>query len=120
MELVTRVRDAEHWMQLRETSEKKLVVVDAHKDWCGPCKILEPTYKRITTDIDRPEQRLVFASLNVNLGLEGIEDNGSCKPRFILFKDRKQIAEVTGANAPQLEHLIHQHLPAVQDGDDES
>ncbi|KAI9980806.1 hypothetical protein PInf_010130 [Phytophthora infestans] len=64
MELVTKVRDAEHWVQVLESSEKKLVVVDVHKDWCGPCKIVEPSYKRLTTDIEHAERRVMFATLN--------------------------------------------------------
>ncbi|KAJ0398471.1 hypothetical protein ATCC90586_003374 [Pythium insidiosum] len=95
MELVTRVRDAEHWAQLREACEKKLLVVDAHKEWCGPCKIMEPTYKRIMTEMERSDQRLAFASLNVNLGVDGVEDNGSCKPRFLLVKSAPILADET-------------------------
>ncbi|KAF1324407.1 Brefeldin a-inhibited guanine nucleotide-exchange protein 1, partial [Globisporangium splendens] len=63
MELVTKVKDAEHWGQLREASDKKLLVVDVHKDWCGPCKIMEPTYKRLSVDIDQVEKRVAFATL---------------------------------------------------------
>lgn len=38
-------------------------VVDVHKDWCGPCKIMEPTYKRLAVDIDQSEKRVAFASV---------------------------------------------------------
>ncbi|EGZ25011.1 hypothetical protein PHYSODRAFT_487436 [Phytophthora sojae] len=120
MELVTKVRDAEHWAQVLESSEKKLVVVDVHKDWCGPCKIVEPTYKRLATDIDHAERRLMFTTLNVGLHIDGIEDTGSCKPRFLFFKDRKHIADVEGANAPQLELLVKQHLPPLGNDDEEA
>lgn len=39
-------------------------VVDVHKDWCGPCKIMEPTYKRLAVDIDQSEKRVAFASVS--------------------------------------------------------
>lgn len=90
-----------------------------HKDWCGPCKIVEPTYKRIASEIDHVERRLVFATLNVGLNVDGIEDIGSCKPQFLFFKDRKQIADVDGANAPLLEQLVKQHLPLVINDDED-
>ncbi|KAF4029403.1 Thioredoxin [Phytophthora infestans] len=96
MELVTKVRDAEHWVQVLESSEKKLVVVDVHKDWCGPCKIVEPSYKRLTTDIEHAERRVMFAT------------------------DRKQIADVDGANAPLLEQSVKQHLPPIGNDDEEN
>ncbi|KAE9190952.1 hypothetical protein PF002_g24632 [Phytophthora fragariae] len=108
MELLTKVRDAEHWAQVLESSEKKLVVVDVHKDWCGPCKIVEPTYKRLATEIDHAERRVIFTTV------------GSCKPRFLFFKDRKHIADVDGANAPQLEQLVKQHLPPLGNDDEET
>ncbi|KAF4028740.1 Thioredoxin [Phytophthora infestans] len=120
MELVTKVRDAEHWVQVLESSEKKLVFVDVHKDWCGPCKIVEPSYKRLTTDIEHAERRVMFATLNVGLHVDGIEDTGSCKPRFLLFKDRKQIADVDGANASLLEQSVKQHLPPIGNDDEEN
>jgi thiol-disulfide isomerase/thioredoxin len=88
-EFITRVRDAEQWAQLKDASNKRLLgafpvrrsarkldssfslaaVVDVHKDWCGPCKIMEPTYKRIAADIDRPDQRFVIASVGDSLEL---------------------------------------------------
>ncbi|GAB9468052.1 hypothetical protein Gpo141_00005380 [Globisporangium polare] len=120
MELVAKVKDAEHWALLREASDKKLLVVDVHKDWCGPCKIMEPTYKRLAVDIDQSEKRVAFASLNVTLGLEGVEDTGSCKPRFVLIRERKQIAELNGANAPQLEQLVKHHCPPLGNDDEET
>ncbi|KAL8009059.1 putative Thioredoxin domain-containing protein [Plasmopara halstedii] len=119
MDLVTKVRDAEHWTQVLESSDKKLVVVDVHKDWCGSCKIMEPTYKRIATEIDHAERRLVFATLNVGLNVDEIEDTGSCKPRFLFFRDRKQVADVEGANAPLLEQQIKEHLSSAENDDDE-
>ncbi|TYZ63390.1 hypothetical protein PybrP1_001926 [[Pythium] brassicae (nom. inval.)] len=120
MELIVKVKDAEHWAALREASDKKLLVVDVHKDWCGPCKIMEPTYKRLAVDIDQSEKRATVAQLNVALGLDGVEDTGSCKPRFVLFRERKQIAELNGANAPHLEQLVKQHCPPLGADDDEN
>lgn len=40
-----------------------MAVVDAHKEWCGPCKIMEPTYKRLASDIEHAERRVVFVSV---------------------------------------------------------
>ncbi len=30
----------------------RLALIDFHADWCGPCKMLEPTIERIATDAD--------------------------------------------------------------------
>ncbi|KAG2828915.1 hypothetical protein PC116_g25581 [Phytophthora cactorum] len=107
MELVSKVRDAEHWVQVLESSEKKLVVVDVHKDW-----------QNLDSVVLKLSRRLL--QLNVGLHVDGIEDTGSCKPRFLFFKDRKQIADVDGANAPLLEQLVKQHLPPLGNDDEEN
>jgi thiol-disulfide isomerase/thioredoxin len=122
---VTKVRDAEHWGQVLDLSDKKLLgayslshlggafgallacsgatldashsivasrgssrarrhcrlliacsllfslpgcaVVDAHKDWCGPCKVMEPTYKRLSAEIEAADRRIAFASVRLSL-----------------------------------------------------
>jgi hypothetical protein len=38
-------------------------VVDLHKEWCGPCEVMEPTFRRIFLDMDSADQRLAYFSV---------------------------------------------------------
>jgi thioredoxin 1 len=44
------VESAEHLEEV--IAEGGIVLVDYHADWCGPCKMLEPTVEAIAADSD--------------------------------------------------------------------
>jgi thioredoxin len=71
----------------------RLVVVDFHADWCGPCKSLGPKLKSVAEEFDG---RVVVGKVNVDnaqnlaarLGVDGIPDvrvfrNGAQVDRFV-------------------------------------
>ncbi|OQR87488.1 thioredoxin/dynein outer arm protein [Achlya hypogyna] len=117
--IAVNIRDLEQWNHLRENSTEKLIVIDMYQEWCGPCKVLEPTYRRIIADTSSAESRLQFAAVcSTTTKIEGIAENPSCKPRFVFWRDKKAVAEVLGVNVPALETLIKQNLPAAKAEED--
>jgi thioredoxin 1 len=44
------VEDADHLADL--VAEHPVVLVDYHADWCGPCKMLEPTVEEVAAETD--------------------------------------------------------------------
>ena len=39
------------------------IVLDIHPAWCGPCELMNPTYKTMSTTIDDFEKRLEFCTV---------------------------------------------------------
>lgn len=37
IELTVTIRDEEHFLQYYNEHNKKLVIIDVHPSWCGPC-----------------------------------------------------------------------------------
>eukprot|EP00798_Chlamydomonas_sp_ICE-L_P014209 gene14209-20179_t len=68
-----------------------LQVIELYQTWCGPCKAIQSTFKRIYFDAgDRP---LKFFTLDVEK-VEGFEKyRGSCKPVFMFYKDGTLLEE---------------------------
>ena len=62
-------------------------VFDVHKTWCGQCKVMEPTWKRIFLDYDDADSRIVFASV-ASSDIPALEEytERSCEPLFLLYK----------------------------------
>ena len=39
-------------------------VIDVHQGWCGPCTVVEPIYRRLFIELDRPEDRIRLYSVS--------------------------------------------------------
>jgi thiol-disulfide isomerase/thioredoxin len=59
IELTTTIRDVEHFQTIFNDRNPKLVVIDVHPTWSGPCEALMPFYKNLQTNvIDEFEKRI--------------------------------------------------------------
>jgi len=108
-----------NWDFWMEQSNNKLVVVDIHKTWCGPCEVMNPTFRRVFLELDSAESRLQFLTADSSQvsALAEHHENSSCKPLFKLYKGKQLIGTVNGANAPQLQSLILENIPEMEDED---
>ncbi len=69
-------------------------IVDFYADWCGPCKIMAPHFKKASEEIK-----------GVKFGKVDVDGNQELAARFdimsipttILFKDKEQVDRHTGA-----------------------
>lgn len=75
------------------TAENKVVLVDFHADWCGPCQMLDPVLEQVanTTDaviakVDVDEQQQLAGSFGVR-----------SVPTLALFANGEQVEQQTGA-----------------------
>ncbi len=81
------------------------VMVDFYADWCGPCKVMAPTFDQIAA---RHQGRVLIAKVNTDLAqrtaaafdIRGI-------PTTIVFRDGSEAARQVGAvPAQRLEELV--------------
>lgn len=86
-------------------SQEKIVLVDFHADWCGPCQTMEPILKEVISKnptpielmkIDVDKHPMIAAAFEVR-----------SVPTFIFFKKGKILWRRTGlVRMTELEELI--------------
>merc|ERR1719181_1532597 len=98
-------------------TENKLLVVDIHKAWCGPCEVMNPTFRRLFLELDDSENRLQFLTADSSKisQLSEFAENPSCKPLFKLYKNGQELDTITGANAPKIQSLVMEHVPPYEE-----
>ena len=94
---------------------KKIIIVDAHKKWCGPTTVMRATFERIFATTDNAMSRLSFVSIDRDLiaSHPGFEKSPmseatlkSSRPLFVLFKHKAVVGKVGGCNAPDITQLV--------------
>lgn len=85
------------------------LVIDCWAPWCGPCKMLAPTFEALAKDY---EGKVVFAKLDtdqasktaMSLSIHSI-------PTLIFFKDGQQVERMTGAHPrANIEAMLKKHF----------
>jgi thiol-disulfide isomerase/thioredoxin len=88
------------WEQVMHETENRLVVIDMHHEWCGPCVALIPSISRLLLDVEDCQTRFLYCTASfmkveehikeavaeAGNGLD-LEKNG-CVPLFGVFKVR--------------------------------
>lgn len=84
-------------------AQDKLVIVDFHATWCGPCKLIAPKLGKFAETYSDA----VFAKVDV----DEVPDVAAkyevrAMPTIMYFKNGQKVAEVVGANLPKIEQAI--------------
>ncbi len=80
------------------------VIVDFSADWCPPCCMLAPIYRRLSAEY---QGRLSFASVDIDehpLVYSRYRIQGA--PTLILFKDGKELARLVGPHPGHLKRTL--------------
>ncbi|WP_251328444.1 thioredoxin [Haloplanus pelagicus] len=94
------VEDADHLDDL--LSEHAVVLVDYYADWCGPCKMLEPTVEEIAAETDAVVLKVDIDALQELAQERGIRSvptlefyaNGEQAERLIGVQDKADLVEI--------------------------
>ena len=90
----------------------KLVVVDYHADWCGPCKMLGPVLKEVAGEY---AGRSVVAKINVDQAKALAQKEGvGGIPDVRFYRDGKRVDQFVGfIDAGQVREKFAKHAPAA-------
>ena len=117
------VEDNERIQELIADSHNKLVLIDCHMGWCGPCEALAPTLSKMMNELDRADSRLAIASVNLDKfaatlqetlpeeNSPALEKNG-CLPTFIAYRFGAVIGIIQGVDGPALQDLVDINIPS--------
>ena len=88
-QIVFKVEDQEQFSTLME-DKKRLLVVDFHLNWCGPCGIMEQNYRSIYFNTEDADARIGFYTVSEDFIPQEIMTNFhhgplTCKPRICIF-----------------------------------
>ncbi|KAK4509809.1 uncharacterized protein ATC70_007113 [Mucor velutinosus] len=84
-------------------AQDKLVVVDFHATWCGPCKLIAPKLHKFAEAYDHA----VFAKVDVDEVPDvAAEYQVRAMPTIMYFRKGEKLGEVVGANVASIEAKI--------------
>ena len=93
------VEDESHFKELIESHP--VVLVDYYADWCGPCKMLEPTVEEIADETDAAVLKVDIDELQSLASSKGIRSvptlefyhNGESADRVIGVQDKDDLLD---------------------------
>ncbi|XP_069854710.1 thioredoxin domain-containing protein 3 isoform X1 [Dipodomys merriami] len=78
---------------------KGLTVIDVYQAWCGPCKAMQPLFRKLKNELNEDDiLHFVVAEADNIVTLQSFKEK--CEPLFLFSLNGKIIAKVQGANAP--------------------
>ena len=91
------------------TNNEILTIVDFWAPWCGPCKMMAPTFTNVAKNFPL---KASFVKVNTeNEQFLGGKFNIRSIPTLVLFKNNREIHRVSGAlDAQSLNALVKQFL----------
>lgn len=105
--IVKEVKDQSAFESELENAGAKLVVVDFHATWCGPCKRIAPVVGSLAkTYINK----VVFLKVDVDSNKETAEKYSiQSMPTFIFIRSKVKVDEMKGADPVVLQEKIKHH-----------
>jgi len=109
MAFQTKIGDHATWqLEIKETPGI-LAIIDCHQNWCGPCKAIQSTFKRIFFDYGDKPMKFYTADVSKIEALASMV--GSSEPNFVFYMDGEKLGDtIKGCNSPVLSDIIYKKL----------
>ena len=113
------VRDEDHFRSLVSEENKKLVIIDVHLDWCGPCKVIQPNFRTLFFSISEAEKRIEFFTMNDTIIPDDLKPSPDfevkCSPKFLIYLEGELKAEISGADFAKINDIIDKQIPVLDE-----
>lgn len=106
MTSVVELTDDAEFMDLLAESGQKLVVVDFTATWCGPCTMIAPFFKQLSTKY--PNAFFLKVDVDKCPGTAAANEVSSM-PTFIFYRNQTVLDRIRGANKAVLEEKVKQY-----------
>ncbi|KAL2016817.1 hypothetical protein VTK56DRAFT_2940 [Thermocarpiscus australiensis] len=94
------ITSSAQWRQVLSTNT--IVIADFYADWCGPCKMIAPTFASLAARHAKP-RRIAFCKVDVDAQPDVARQYGvRAMPTFLVLRDGAVVDTVQGANPPAL------------------
>jgi len=106
MTLEVDIENLTHYNEVLQEFKDKLVVVDFHAEWCGPCKMIAPKLKAMAKEF---EGEIKVLKVDVDEADDvAMKEKISCMPTFMFYKGGNKVAEFSGADPKALRSKIEE------------
>ncbi|KAI0018138.1 thioredoxin-domain-containing protein [Xylariomycetidae sp. FL0641] len=90
----------------RIVSSSTVVVADFYADWCGPCKMIAPTFESLATKYTKPG-KIAFCKVDVDSQQSVAQAyNVRAMPTFLILHNGSVSETIQGANPPALTSAV--------------
>ncbi|OTA62659.1 thioredoxin [Hypoxylon sp. EC38] len=102
--MTVNISSSNEWQRILGSST--VVVTDFYADWCGPCKMIAPTFESLSTKYSKPG-KITFCKVNVDNHQAIAQAHGvRAMPTFLIFKNGSVVDTIQGANPPALTSAV--------------
>ncbi|GAA6063285.1 hypothetical protein JCM10212_004667 [Sporobolomyces blumeae] len=105
--MVTHLNSLPELNSLLASNKSRLVVIDFHATWCGPCHAIAPVFDKLAQE---HKATTTFAKVDVDKASDiSRAYQVRAMPTFVFVRNERKVGELKGADPKALEAMIRQH-----------
>ncbi|KAL5534460.1 hypothetical protein ACEPAG_922 [Sanghuangporus baumii] len=91
----------------------QLTVIDFHATWCGPCKVIAPTFLALAKE----KPNVNFVKCDVDVGTDVAQKYGiRAMPTFVFIRGGEKVHEIQGADPRRLAAAVNEYAAGTVGG----